>query len=159
MAQINGPVAATPSVRPVRLRDMPHPLLLFPFRQGENKKGVSASRIAQPRGTVTGKPSRPASPAYADGNVLFAVEAVRDRTGMVSRAALESPENLASLGLISREETFGVAREDEPPACASTPATIGERVATSHLILPVVTSIALKEPEAWLSRRVSELPQ
>ena len=46
-----------------------------------------------------------------------------------------------------------------PPAVASTPATIGERVATSHLISPVVTSIAFSEPEAWLSISVSELPQ
>src|SRR3954447_26196564 len=46
-----------------------------------------------------------------------------------------------------------------PPPVASTPATMGDRAATSHLILPVVTSMALKEPEAWLSISVSELPQ
>ena len=46
-----------------------------------------------------------------------------------------------------------------PPPVASTPATIGERVATSHLVWPVFTSIALNEPDAWLSIRVSDLPQ
>ena len=46
-----------------------------------------------------------------------------------------------------------------PPPVASAPATIGDRVATSHLIRPVVTSIALNAPEAWLSIKVRELPQ
>ena len=61
--------------------------LLFPFRKGKDKEGISPSSVAQPGCTVADKPGRPASPAYTYGDVLPAVQAVRDRarSGVPSR--------------------------------------------------------------------------
>ena len=78
---------------------------------------------------------------------------------MVPRSALEVPQVFARGGIIGGEEPLGVSREDQASAVASTPATIGERVLTSHLMSPVATSMALNAPDASPSISVSELPQ
>src|SRR5436190_986848 len=80
--------------------------------------------------------------------------------GVSSVAPLGSTPLFALLGQREDEQRVAAACVPEPGgSVASTPATMGERVATSHWIWPVDTSMAFRAPEAWLSIRVRELPQ
>ena len=82
----------------------------------KDKQGIAAAGVAEPGSAVAGESGRPAAPADAHGDVLPAVEHVRDRAGMVSRSALKGPEVFAGLRVVGGEEPFGIAGEDKTAA-------------------------------------------